>query len=810
MQFSRRAIRRHLTAALAFRFLLLLVILPPMPLLALGPGGVWRADWITSSSGPQRDNAVYYFRKSLTLKTVPKSFLVDVSADNKFILYVNGSHAGDGPATSDLAHWKYERLDLAPLLHAGTNVIAAVVWNFGVASPVYQISARTGFLMRAENPAEKAIDTGPTWEVERDLGRRAIEKDYKKLLKAYYGAVPGEMLDGRRQDWNWKAASDPSDTASKPGVQDNARWELARVIGPARPWGAISASTEWVLQPDPLPPMEYKPIAAGRVRRSSGVQIPQPGKLSFAIPAHTQASILIDAGVMTTGYPEITMSGGKNARVRVTYAEALVDKEGNRENRNRVEGMHIVGIWDEFIADGGTRHTFSPLNWRAWRYMQLDITTDAQPLEIENVSVIFSAFPFKKRASFVSSDPELNKIWEVGWRTARLDAHETYMDTPYWERLQYVADTRIQALISYAVAGDDRLARQAIDAIDDSRLPGGITQSRYPSRQEQVIPPFSLLWIDMLHDYWMYRGNPHFVRSHLVGSRAVLDWFLRHQQSNGMIGRMPWWNFVDWAAAFPSGVPPQDQNGDSAPITLQFIGALRNGADLEKHLGEAGKAAKYEAAARRASDAVWKLCWNSQRGLVADTPAQNSFSQQTNVLAVWLGVVPSNLQQAVMRKILSPPAGETPPLIPVSYYFRFYLSRAIESSGLGNQYLATLGPWRHMLSMGLTTWAERRQRPRSDSHAWSAHPTYDLLRIVAGIRPGSPGFASIVVDPHLGNLSSLKASQPTPKGMVEVSYRKSTQGIEARIEIPKGTPAKLLWKTKTYPLHAGIQEMVLP
>jgi alpha-L-rhamnosidase len=45
------------------------------------------------------------------------------------------------------------------------------------------------------------------------------------------------------------------------------------------------------------------------------------------------------------------------------------------------------------------------------------------------------------------------------------------MDTPYWEQLQYVGDTRIQALISYAVTGDDRLAKQALKAFDDSRIP---------------------------------------------------------------------------------------------------------------------------------------------------------------------------------------------------------------------------------------------------------------------------------------------------------------------------------------------------
>ena len=54
------------------------------------------------------------------------------------------------------------------------------------------------------------------------------------------------------------------------------------------------------------------------------------------------------------------------------------------------------------------------------------------------------------------------------------------MDTPYWEQLQYIGDTRIQALISYAVAGDDRLARQALEAFHNSLMPDGLTQSRYP------------------------------------------------------------------------------------------------------------------------------------------------------------------------------------------------------------------------------------------------------------------------------------------------------------------------------------------
>src|SRR4029077_3796916 len=94
------------------------------------------------------------------------------------------------------------------------------------------------------------------------------------------------------------------------------------------------------------------------------------------------------------------------------------------------------------------------------RFLQIDVTTGDQPLTIEAPAAWFTAYPFREPGAFAASDPELAKIWEVGWRTARLCAHDTYMDTPYWERLQYVGDTRLQALVSYPVAGDLPLARR--------------------------------------------------------------------------------------------------------------------------------------------------------------------------------------------------------------------------------------------------------------------------------------------------------------------------------------------------------------
>src|SRR5262249_50077710 len=158
-----------------------------------------------------------------------------------------------------------------------------------------------------------------------------------------------------------------------------------------------------------------------------------------------------------------------------------VDAQGNKGNRNEIAGKHIVGLSDEVLPDGSDGRIFMPLAWRTWRYLQLDVVTGDHPLRLQKLQTWFSAFPVTEQGRFDSDDTSLKPIWDISWRTARLDAHDTYMDTPYWERLQYGGDTRIQILLSYTVGGDDRLPRQAIEAFNDSRITDGITQSRYPS-----------------------------------------------------------------------------------------------------------------------------------------------------------------------------------------------------------------------------------------------------------------------------------------------------------------------------------------
>src|SRR4051794_15228140 len=135
MSYSKIHLLPLLAVALSISSLRASAQLPPEAL-----KGAWHAQWITSADAPQRDAVVLHFRKVFDLAEVPQHFPVRVSADNRFILFLNQHEVGRGPAVSDLAHWKYESYDLAPLLHQGHNELAATVWNFGALSELAQIS----------------------------------------------------------------------------------------------------------------------------------------------------------------------------------------------------------------------------------------------------------------------------------------------------------------------------------------------------------------------------------------------------------------------------------------------------------------------------------------------------------------------------------------------------------------------------------------------------------------------------------------------------------------------------------------------
>jgi hypothetical protein len=749
----------------------------------------WNANWIAAPNDPGNTYGVYYFRKNIDLAIKPESFIIHVSADNRYKLYVNDVLVSLGPARGDTYYWNYETVDLAPYLVAGKNIVAALVYNEGDNRPEAQISVRTAFIIQGNTPHEEILNTGITWKCIRDQGRRPIA--------GFFAASTGEFVDMNLSVKGWTAID-----------FDDSSWPLAANLFQGHLKGH-SDGLGWMLVPSPLPQMELTAQRIPLLRKANGITLPATfpaTKTAITIPADTTISFLLDQSYLTNAYINVSFSKGKDAGISMRYAESLFDdlkKYGDRKgNRNDVENKDFNGRKDSLVSDGSNRQLYTTLYWRTFRYILVTVHTQSEPLVIEDISGVFTGYPFKFNAAFNTGNTEIKQILDIGWRTARLCAMETYFDCPYYEQLQYIGDTRIQTLISYYNSGDERLARNALNLMDHSRITEGVTQSRWPTRSTQIISTFSMWYIGMLHDYWMYRADSSLIKDKLPGERAVLDFFSRYQGADGSLLNLPYWNFIDWVGGkgWNFAMPPKGADGASAILDLQLLMAYQWAAALESNMGMPGYAARYQQKAGQLKQTIRTKYWNAARKLYADTNEKDVYSQHANALAILAGMVNKQDLPEVCKQLLNDRS-----LTQCTIYFKYYLHLALVKGGLGNDYLKWLDVWRDNIKMGLTTWAEISDLPhsRSDCHAWGASPNIEFFRIVLGIDSDAPGFRKIKIEPHLGTLSNVSGEIPHPDGKVAVAYAFANKKWKIKIVLPGKTTGTLVWKEKKYALRAG-------
>jgi hypothetical protein len=750
---------------------------------------IWKSKWIAPSNTSLTTYGVYHFRKNFSLDKKPKDFTINISADNRYKLFVNGTYAGIGPQRSDLGHWRFETINIAPYLKAGKNVIAVQVWNHGEFLPWPQLSKQTGLVVQGNAEASNLVNTNSSWKV---VQNQAIKPS--SLTKNVVGAF--DNFNAALNPWGWE----------RPDF-NNAGWGNAIETENAVPFAAADTNSRKLL-PRNIPFLEEKEQRFSSIRRSDGIKVDNDflkSDKSFTLKPNTTATLLLDQGILTIAYPKLIVSGGKGCKITLTYVEALTDSKGQKGNRNVIEGKAARGDFDIFTLDGGKNRELSTLWYRTFRYVEMKIENSNEALTIHKFTSKFSAYPFRENGKFKSDNPELAKIWETGWRTARLCAHETYMDCPYYEQLQYVGDTRIQALISLYVSGDDRLMRNAISQFNDSRTEDGLTRSRYPSSRKQVITPFSLFWICMVDDYRMHRPDSAFVKSFLPGIRGVLAWHQNNLQQNNLLSKLPFWSFVDWTKEWmPKGGVPSGatEGGNSTILSLQYAYTLKKASAIFKDFGLDKEAAQYQETADKINAAAYDLCWDKSKGMLADTPEKKAFSQHANVMAVLADAIPKADEQALLKRILVDTS-----ITQCTIYYRFYLNEAFKKAGLGDMYTQMLQPWENMLNVGLTTFAEMPEPTRSDCHAWSSSPNYDLLATVCGIEPAASGFKRVKIEPRLGLLTRVEGEVPHPNGNIKVSMRKTATGISAEIKLPKGLEGDFVFDGKSVPLHFGFQKV---
>jgi hypothetical protein len=130
----------------------------------------WTGAWIACPGAPRRDPGVFRFRTVIEVPAVSSRFVVHVSADQRFVLHVNGRRVGIGFVRGDIFFWRFETFDFAFYLKPGANFFSAIVWNFGTHVFAAQITDRIGFVVQGDGVVEQAANTDASWECALELG----------------------------------------------------------------------------------------------------------------------------------------------------------------------------------------------------------------------------------------------------------------------------------------------------------------------------------------------------------------------------------------------------------------------------------------------------------------------------------------------------------------------------------------------------------------------------------------------------------------------------------------------------------------
>ncbi|MBU0715948.1 MAG: hypothetical protein KJ964_11380 [Verrucomicrobia bacterium] len=789
--------------------------------------GHWPIFWIWHPEAHPTGNSMVLFKLEFEM-TEEDVFPLHVSADNRYHIFLDGQLLGMGPERGIINKWFYEtyRIRLKP----GRHKLLARVWHIEERlAPHAQVSYRGGFILLASGRNMNKISTGlAPWQTCQLNGFGWEESVWA------WGGGSNMTCDGRLLPWDCMKGG--GDGWVSPVVLESG--EDAKLANPIR--------GHWLLAPATLPPCLNHGVDAGaagfkvcyagnfnpalRLKfKHASCRLPGEPEISLSqitepvlnpannletdewqklleatdvihIPPRSAIEAIIDLNDYYCAYTDLVVSEGRNAVIKIEWAEALyrdplADDKGNRDE---VFGKFFIGDGDTFIADGGSQRHFETFWWRSGRYLRISVITGESSLLIEKLAVRETRYPLDYEGALDCDNKELLKIVRPAVRSLQECMHETYMDCPHYEQMMYVGDTRIMALAGYVISADRRMQQKAIELGASSiQVDRGDILSRYPSRVAQFFTISALAWIDMVYDFFLWR-NADDVRRYLPAMRFLMHSFEGLFDGHGLIRGTRMWNYIDWASGWPGGVPPDGDTGAIAHINLLYLLALQKMTALEEYFGEDLLAERNRRQAADLKQAILNYFWDDSREMLADQVSRKTYSEHAQVLAVMADLLDDRKKAGITEKLVEEK------LIKTSVYFNHYYFEAAGLLGRMDLFFRRLDScYGAMLKQGCRTFFETPDPARSDCHGWGVSPMFHFLATMLGIRPASPGFANVAIKPRPGNLRRLSGALPHYRGMIHVDLQIEEGKIEGKVSLPKGVKGRFYWKNSVCDLSEG-------
>ena len=523
----------------------------------------------------------------------------------------------------------------------------------------------------------------------------------------------------------------------------------------------------------------------GDVRGQEQLLRPYVGQVSTTEPAVAvlkssksgKASILFDFGKELQGGVQIirAISSDKKAAVfhlcfgeSVTEAMSSVDAEGTTAtNEHSVRDFETSVPWLGSMITGET----------GFRFLRVDLVSEDVEVPLVAVRAVSRYRDIPYIGSFKCNDERINKIWETGAYTVHLNMQDYLWDGIKRDRLVWIGDMHPEVMTVGTVFGNHDVVRKSLDYVRD-----GTPATSWMNG----ICSYSLWWIIIHHHLYWYYGD----KEYLSAQKTYLTELLRNVMKNidGNKEAYKSGRFIDW---------PTNDNPDAIHAGLQAltVRALEAGSELAGWLSD-------PALAKECRDAATKL-----RTYVPD----NKGNKEAAALLAIEGMLDAKTAHDIIVKDGAKD---------FTSFMGYYMLEALAKNGSYADALDLISEyWGRMLDLGATTFWEdfnymdSKNAARIDEfvpegkfdihadggaycyvglrhsfcHGWASGPTAWLSQHILGVEPASPGFKTVRIRPHLGNLKWVEGDFPTPYGIIHVTHSRRSDGqISSTVELPEG------------------------
>lgn len=756
--------------------------------------------WIWTEKARRDVPEMVHFRKNINIEKIIEPCHISISADSRYVLYINGEKVSVGPCRAPLGVRYSDEVDITKYIKVGNNLVYAKVIRYSdqkydindfCSGPVSVVTEGVGGFIIEETQSSYGFDTSSGYEArpvpeylfskKRHAGYLGFFEEYDaSCFKTEYSDTEFMQSIGAIPEDGWKpaVAVKCSEYTTPGGIQNFWMLTPCTIPQPYEKQGIFKSV--WLRCSD-----------SSDIRDDDTVTEKTTDIFPLAVEAGKRVCIELVTDHMVTAYPVFYMCAGKGAELTVTYAESYArrNKDGIYEKgiRDLPYGQGVYGQKDTYISAEGCQK-YSPFYYRSFRIIRIEInnTSDKQ-FVMMSVSYNETGYPLKTTGSFLSDEPEINTLWDISLRTLKCCMYETFMDCPHYEQMQYTMDTFLEMRYAFCISSDGRLARKAILDFAGSQLKNGLMPCNAPAKITQVIPGFSIYWIFMLETYMLYQGDIAFIRSQLGHMDRILQYFSSCLDSGNILSDTGYWQFFDWAEGWERGCPVSetDRNTPNVLYTLLYVCGLRSAARLCSVCGREDTEREYILQAEEICAAVKSKAYDAESGLFSDIPGQKPKSQHAQIFAVLAGAVSDAEKRNLMERMLK----NDKQLAATSYAMSYFMCRALEQTGLYSELHAKINMWnkfRNLTKLHLTTWPEDFITMRSDCHGWSALPIYEFISCYLGIQPVAPGFKKAVFCPQHMPFGACRGIVPTPYGDITVDIKPEYDGCTyAMLQVPK-------------------------